>query len=66
MKASCDYNHLYNNKRAQNTIINNPQNAPQIEQPAVFPNGENQTLPLVLNEDEDVDMELVDLFPRNT
>ena len=53
-------------QRAQNTIINNPQNAPQIEQPAVFPNGENQTLPLVLNEDEDVDMELVDLFPRNT
>ncbi|AOW29866.1 F-box and leucine-rich repeat protein GRR1 [Candida albicans L26] len=53
-------------QRAQNTIINNPQNAPQIEQPAVFPNGENQTLPLVLNEDEDVDMEPVDLFPRNT
>ncbi|KAK6456996.1 protein required for glucose repression and for glucose and cation transport [Scheffersomyces xylosifermentans] len=33
----------------------NPQNAPQIAQPAVFPNGD-QNIP-VLNEDEDIDMD---------
>lgn len=56
----------------------NPQNAPQIEQPAVFPNDNtnnsninNNTaitnnLPAPINEDEDIEMEAVDLFPRNT
>ncbi|ODV78678.1 protein required for glucose repression and for glucose and cation transport [Suhomyces tanzawaensis NRRL Y-17324] len=40
----------------------NPQNAPQIVQPAVFPNGE-QSIP-VINEDEDAEMEEPGLFPR--
>ena len=50
----------------------NPQNAPQIEQPAVFPNDNTNNnnninnLPVVLNEDEDIEMEAADLFPRNT
>ncbi|KAG7663054.1 GRR1 [[Candida] subhashii] len=44
----------------------NPQNAPQITQPAVFPNGDNQNIPLIDedDDDEDVEMEQVDLFPR--
>lgn len=50
----------------------NPQNAPQIEQPADFPNDNTNNnnninnLPVVLNEDEDIEMEAADLFPRNT
>ncbi|RCK65158.1 SCF E3 ubiquitin ligase complex F-box protein GRR1 [Candida viswanathii] len=57
----------------------NPQNAPQIEQPAVFPNdnannnnnnnNNANNLPIIVNidedEDEDIEMEAVDIFPRN-
>lgn len=44
-----------------------PQNAPQIEQPAVFPNGD-QLIQFVNGEgedDDDVEMQPVDLFPRD-
>lgn len=41
-----------------------PQNAPQIIQPAVFPNG-NQAIPIVhVDDDEDIDMQLANLFSR--
>ncbi|EGW31050.1 protein required for glucose repression and for glucose and cation transport [Spathaspora passalidarum NRRL Y-27907] len=42
----------------------NPQNAPQIDQTPVFPNAERAGQ--IIEEDEDVEMEQVDLFPRNT
>lgn len=50
------------NEANQSIHINSAQttNAPQIVQPAVFPGGAG-----VNNNDEDVDMEPVDLFPRN-
>ncbi|RLV91684.1 SCF E3 ubiquitin ligase complex F-box protein GRR1 [Spathaspora sp. JA1] len=40
----------------------NPQNAPQIDQIPVFPSTDR---PGTIIEDEDIDMEQVDLFPRN-
>lgn len=45
-------------------VNQDPHNAPQIVQPAVFPNG-NQAIPIVnVDEDDDIEMQLVSLFPR--
>ena len=44
-------------------LNDDPQNAPQIIQPAVFPNSD-QAIP-IMNDDENIEMQSADLFPRN-
>lgn len=65
-----DFNNFPNQLRFDNNQDNNTagtgvSNAPHIVQPAVFPNSET-TIPLINEgEDEDIEMESADLFPRN-
>ncbi|KAL6451635.1 GRR1 SCF E3 ubiquitin ligase complex F-box protein GRR1 [Candida maltosa Xu316] len=55
---------LENQIRQQQQQEQNPQNAPQIEQPAVFPVANDQNLPIIIAEDDDdVEMDPEDIFP---